>query len=672
MHSSTSKALLGSMTLGLCAGLMLSAVWLPTAPAGAQLAQVDISSAAIRLLRPGDVAMAVTAQRDPFALSIARVQGELEAQQIVAGASVRYRLEDEGPWHTLTRVVEADRRAEGMTLVCETDTGKRALLVCELATPTRLSCDVNFLDESPIWIEQRFPCAGEEHFYGLGDVWHTRSVDLRGKRVHMWVGQGSPDRCSYVPFFMSTAGYGAFFDEPREGYFDFGEGEPGVVSVQFRASRLRYHLLSGSSLLDTLKQYLRLTGFPLAPPDWALGCQHWWNDSNEQQIYEHMQMFLDNDIPLSAVWIDRPWMLGADGSQDFIFDPNRFPDAPRLIDWFHGHGIRVMVWACDYMTPDSRDYEEAIARGFLLGTGGKSVFDFSNPEASEWWKSRVKRVLDLGIDGIKLDRGQSVPADAVYPNGLTGGEMHNYHGYLMVKTYWEALREARGDDFQLTPRAGWAGTQAMSVKWPGDLANSFSIDNGLGSAIIAQQTAAATGFAFWGSDVGGFGRNPSKECYLRWLEFGCFSPLMQIVTKIEVPRPFRYDEEAVEITRKYAKLREALLPYLRNAARQAHEDGVPMVRPLGLVYENDPRAHEQVFEYMFGDALLVAPIYEPGAEREVYLPAGEWTDFWQPTTKYRGPADVKIAAPLGRIPVFVKAGERHPLNMGQEIGGAES
>jgi len=653
----------------LAAVIMLSALALSAGRGHAQLAQVDITSKTVRLVGPGS-ALAVTAQRDPFTISIARPAAGRDDRPIIPGISVRYRLEDDGPWHALTRVIEADRRAHGMALTCETDTGKRAVVTYELSSPTRLSCDIAFLDESPIWIEQRLPCIDNEHFYGLGDVWHTGSVDLRGKEVWMWARGGTPDECSYVPFFMSTAGYGMFFDEPREGYFDFGSGEPGVVSVRFRARRLHNYVFVGSTLLGTLKQYLDLTGYPPLPPDWTLGCQHWWNDSNEQQIYEHTRMFLDHGIPLSAIWIDRPWMLGGDGSQDFIFDPGRFPDAPRLIEWMHDHGMRVMVWACDYMKPDSRDYAEAEARGYLLSPGGKSVFDFANPEAREWWKARIKRVLDLGIDGIKLDRGQSVPADAIYANGLTGAEMHNYHGYLMVRTYWEALREARGDDFQLTPRAGWAGTQAMSIKWPGDMASNFSIGNGLGAVIITQQTAAATGFAFWGSDIGGFGRNPSKECYLRWLEFGCFSPLMEIVTKGDPARPFRYDEEAIEITRKYARLRKAMLPYLKATARQAHEQGVPMVRPLGLVYQGDQRAHEQSFEYMFGDALLVAPMYEPGTEREVYLPAGDWVDFWEPTKTYRGPTDLRLTVPLDRIPVFVKAGERHPLEMTPDGGGA--
>jgi alpha-glucosidase (family GH31 glycosyl hydrolase) len=139
---------------------------------------------------------------------------------------------------------------------------------------------------------------------------------------------------------------------------------------------------------------------------------------------------------------------------------------------------------------------------------------------------------------------------------------------------------------------------------------------------------------------------------------------MQICTKGDPPRPFRYDQEAIDITRKYAKLRVALLPYLKRAARQAHERGVPMVRPLGMVYPDDPRAHEQTFEYMFGDALLVAPIYGPGDERTVYLPAGEWVDFWNRTERHRGPTELTVTVPLDRIPVFVKGSLQHPLDPG--------
>jgi len=259
------------------------------------------------------------------------------------------------------------------------------------------------------------------------------------------------------------------------------------------------------------------------------------------------------------------------------------------------------------------------------------------------------------VDGIKLDRGQNYPMTVTPPSGRDPRAMHNYHAYLMVKTFAEALREVRGNDYQLTPRAGWTGTQSWTVKWPGDMDSDFSHDQGLPAVIRAQSSAGLTGFAFWGSDIGGYGSNLSKEVFIRWMEHGVFSPLMQIPGKgNHWDAPFSWDDETTQIYKFYARLRENMLPYIMDQACLAHETGTPMARHLAWNWPDDPEVHSRDYEYLFGEDLLVACIISGSNTREVYLPDGEWIDFWNRHRTIQGPATITETIPLSKIPLYIR------------------
>ncbi|UCE17227.1 MAG: glycoside hydrolase family 31 protein [Gemmatimonadota bacterium] len=505
-----------------------------------------------------------------------------------------------------------------------------------------------------------------EHFYGLGDLWYTESIDLKGCKVEMLNRQGTPDECNYVPFFMSTKGYGIFVDSGYMGYFDFGTSDSSYIEINFPAPNLSMHIWIGNTMRDVLPQYLDLTGYPVLPPDWAFLPQKWRDEGTWDDVFQDVQGHRDHNIPLGVVWLDRPWMQGDYGSDDFIFDEERYPDAEHRIQQLHDLGVRVMVWGCDFLTPDSRYYQEALDNGYLVGGFGiqndeqhlnRHLIDLANPEARVWFKSIIKNALNLGIDGMKLDRGQKYPMNVTPPSGRDPAEMHNYHSYLLVKTYAEALQEVRGKDFQFTPRAGWAGTQSWTMKWPGDLESDFSLDKGLPAIIRAQSAAGLTGFAFWGSDIGGYGNECTKTCFIRWAQQGTFSPLMQMVGKgNRWDAPFSWDEETVDIYRYFAKLRMNMIPYILEQARIAHEKGYPMVRHLAWEWPDDPEVHRRNYQYMFGDELLVACMISNATEREVYFPQGEWIDFWNRDRIIRGPRILMEAVPLAKFPVYIRKG----------------
>lgn len=600
---------------------------------------------------------AVTVAREPFALGWS--VDETAKTKPVGGVVIGLADATGAGFDPVTSISEAQRRFSGALLRAKTAAGRTAWLTLDRIRPGHVAFDI-LPDSVAGAIEVRIPAGDKEHFYGLGDVWGTASVDLRGHAVRLRVRAGTPDECSYVPFFWSTKGYGIFFDEARDALMDFGSATNGVLAARFRTGRLRWHLFLGTSPMEILRRYLDFTGYPPVVPDWALLPQQWRNEGTWDGVWEDVEHHEAAEIPLGAVWIDRPWALGGYGSDDFVFDPVRYPDPEDHIRRLHERGVRVLVWGCDFITQDARSLAFALENRFVdtRPSIGQRHIDFSNPDARAWWKGEIRRVLDLGIDGIKLDRGQTLPMDAEFLSGADPAELHNFHGYLMCRTYWEALREARGDDFQFVPRAGWAGTQAWSMKWPGDLSSSLSGKDGLGAALVAMQTAALTGFAFWGPDIGGFEGEPIPEdTMIRWIQLGAFSPLMQTCGRGDYPGgAWDIGPRAVEAYRFYGRLRGALLPYLRNAADEAHTTGVPMVRPLALIHPDDERALTCSDEYLFGPDLLVAPVHTPGTRRDVYLPEGTWVDFWDTNRSVTGPVMETVDLPIDRFPLYLRAG----------------
>jgi len=515
-------------------------------------------------------------------------------------------------------------------------------------------------DEILVNLEQ----SKNEHYYGLGDLWHTPSVDVKGAAVELMDHSGTPDECNWVPFFMSTKGYGIFIDSAYPATIDFGKSDPARTILEFQAPTLSMHLWAGETMRDVLPQYLDYTGYPPMPPDWVFLPQKWRDAGTWDDVWEDVEMMQKNDMPLGAVWLDRPWMLGGYSSDDYLFDEKRYPNPEENIHKLHSMGIRLLVWGCDFLTSDSKYYQEGVKNNYFVGGFGpqnrqtdtdRHIVDLANPEAREWFKNIIKNALRMGVDGIKLDRGQNYPLNVTPPSGRDPRAMHNYHAYLMVKTFAEALQEVRGKDYQLTPRAGWAGTQAWTEKWPGDMDSDFSHDQGLPAVIRAQSAAGLTGFAYWGSDIGGYGSRTPKTVFVRWLEHGVFSPIMQTPGKGDHNNsPFSWDDETTRIYKFYAQLRQKMIPYIVRQAEIAHTTGTPMVRHLAWSWPDDPEVHSKDYEYMFGEDLLVACIISESNTREVYLPAGTWVDFWNRDRTIQGPTTLTVTMPLSKIPLYIR------------------
>lgn len=291
------------------------------------------------------------------------------------------------------------------------------------------------------------------------------------------------------------------------------------------------------------------------------------------------------------------------------------------------------------------------------GPGG--FVDFTNPDAVEWWQSKVAYALEEeGFDGFMTDFAEETPRDAVYHNGKTGNEMYNFYPMLYQEANYEAFERTDKEPF-VRARSGYAGLQQYPVCWPGDPNPTF---NAMHSVLRGGLSLAVSGVPFWMNYVGAHTGRPSDELFIRWSQCAMFASHADP----GVNNPLSYSEEITDIYRRYAALRYRLLPYIYSYAHQATETGCPLMRPLFLEYQNDSRTYDLESEYLLGEELLAAPVLRESTdgtgeiERDVYLPEGEWLGYWNGSS-YEGPTTISYTAPLDELPLFVKSDAIIPM-----------
>jgi alpha-D-xyloside xylohydrolase len=582
---------------------------------------------------------------------------------------------------------------------------------------------------------------GEEHFYGFGEKFNT--LDQAGKVVNILTFDqpGNKGDRSYkvAPWFVSTRGFGFHLDSTSRSRFDMRAAARGLYSITNQAATLKFNVVYGPKLTDALMRYTELTGRPALPPPFAFGswmASDVWRTGGE--VRYAVTKFRERGIPVSVFVFDSPWEVayndfkfnGAQFGLEDEFEGQEFQGFSQITDmmsFLQKNGLKVICWMTPFINVSSvnesvpeqnlgeaENYAEGAAGDFFVREsrngpplvvpwwkGRGSPVDFTKQQARDWLGGQLQALVESSevdtssgkepaIGGFKTDDGEFsngpdvyIPNTAVYENGLTGREFVN--GYCLE--YHRTVYNVLGKDGLIFARSGFTGSQAFSGYWAGDNEPNFGGENGLPSVIVAGLSAAMSGFSIWGHDIGGyqnanFSPVSPADLFIRWTQFGCFSPIMQIhrqVTRANLRHyPWGYPEagestdsnRALANYRFYATLHTRLFPYLYTYAKQSEETGMPIMRPLVLMHQDDPRTFGIQHTYYLGDSLLVAPVIQPKAtQRRVYLPEGAWFDFWT-NERHAGKQDIvwknpaQPAEPNSKIPVFVKSGSIVPMILG--------
>jgi len=494
-----------------------------------------------------------------------------------------------------------------------------------------------------------------------------------------------PTMSLYAPFFQSSRGYGIWVENTTPGEYDVGADDPDALRFTFEtgsteaSQTLVYHVLLGPAHADVLQQYFALTGPPIRPPDWAFLHWRWRGELPEGEfaeldgeqvnadIAEDVLAYEEHGIPFGVYLFDRPYLVGggdtlSGGFSEFVWDEERVINPSHTLEALQGRGMPIAVWAASWArgTEPGTNGAEAAENGYLA-PGSDRVIDLTNPDAVVWWQQTLGAFLATwGIQGIKLDRGEEfIPNDPDdnWHDGRNGRELHNEFQILQSQVHHDALDQATDGDFVLMPRSGYSGSQQYAIHWGGD--SPGTSDLGLRMAIIGLQRAGFMGFTTWGSDTGGYYEFTDREVFARWLQFSAFCPIMEIGGEgthapWDMPTDPAFDEEMIEIYRRYVQVHHDLQPYLVQLADQVAETGLPIARAMVFDYPDDPEMLDRWDQFMLGPDVLVAPVWRSGdRQREVVIPAGVWESLWDRDQTWTGPSTVTVDAPLDTIPVFV-------------------
>jgi alpha-D-xyloside xylohydrolase len=458
-----------------------------------------------------------------------------------------------------------------------------------------------------------------------------------------------------------------------------------------------YWITVGETPAEIVEQYVDATGHAPMLPEWAAG---FWQCKlryvTQDELLSVAREHKRRGLPLSVMVVDFfAWSLQG----DWKFDPVCWPDPAGMVAELAEMGVKVMVSIWPTVNPLSENYEIMRRRGLLIGAEyGRPIhmqfvdlkpegpvyltyYDATNPEARAFiWEQARENYHKLGIEIFWLDEAEpdmwpSDPANLRYHLG-NGLAVTNLYPLLHAKGFYEGMRAAGQDEICNLTRSAWAGSQRYGAAiWSGDTDSTFEE---LRTQLRAGLNLALCGIPWWTTDIGGFfDGNPDdpsfRELIVRWFQYGVFCPLFRLhgfrQPAIVEPVPvggknevWEFGETAYEIIREVMFLRERLRPYIMAQMRLASERGVPPMRPLLYDFPQDEAAWRVDDEFMFGPDILVAPvIYQGARSRAVYLPAGTtWTDAWTGEA-FAGGQIITAAAPLERIPVYLKAGADLPI-----------
>jgi alpha-glucosidase (family GH31 glycosyl hydrolase) len=532
----------------------------------------------------------------------------------------------------------------------------------------------------------RFSMHTDDHFYGTGE--RGIALDKRGHKFLSYntqVGGYSEPLATMninVPLVTATNGYALYIDNTYSGTFDFGTSDSSLFSYEAEGGELSFYVIVVSTIPEQLERYTWLTGRQPLPPRWAFGFIQSKNRyENESEARTVVRTMREKNIPCDGIVLDLRWFANMG---DVSWNESSWPNHTAMVSDFLSQGMKTLLITEPYIIQPSRNFIEADTNGFLAkdSTGhtflmpkwwscgyecSSSLLDITNPEARTWWWSKHPASFGSQVAGIWTDLGEPErhPEGMIHMLG-SAAKIHNIYNLFWAKTIFDGFSALRPAERVMNiTRSGFAGIQRYGVlPWSGDVARSFA---GLQVQLPLLLGMGMSGIAYQHSDIGGYSRIPTTpELYIRWMQFGTFSPIARAHGAGEVvngfaTEPWQFGHEAETICREFIRLRYQLLPYTYTLAHRNSESGMPLARPLFWLDPSDSKLFNESSSYMWGDAFLVSPVVSAGQQtKEVYLPRGTWIDFWTDET-VQGGKNITAAAPLERMPVFVKEGSIIPM-----------
>lgn len=541
---------------------------------------------------------------------------------------------------------------------------------------------------------------GDRCYYGCGEK--SGPLERRGAPMSFW----NAEECGYspgfdpmyhsIPFTLAMDGllaHGLFVDNTFRQDWELGEPGETQARIQVDGGALDLYLIASGSPKSVLTRWTDLVGRCPLPPLWALGYhQSRWSYYPDSAVRELAANFRERQIPCDVIWFDIDYM---EDYKDFTWHPTRFPDPARLLSDLRSDGFRSVVMLDPGVKVQTGYpvYESLLASGLYVrnsdGTPyigsvwpGPCLFpDFTDPSCRNWWGDQFPFLLKDGIDGFWNDMNEpavfdteshTMPDDVVFDgNGHPDTHLryHNVYAVDMVRATREALSICRPNEraFVLT-RAGYAGAHRYAATWTGDNRSDWP---SLEISLPMIMNLGLSGHGIAGPDIGGFVGEPTPELFARWLQANALFPFCRVHSAKpnwedpEAPggaaqEPWAFGEDWEHVNRESIELRYRLLPYLYTLVEEMTRTGIPVIRPLLLEYPDDPNCRDRDDQYLVGRDILVAPVLADGCHtRTLYLPAGDWYDYWTEEL-LQGGREISVEAPLDCLPLFVRAGAAIP------------